>query len=448
MLYLSFPKKHEMIRKHLLALLLVLLGFNFSVFGQDYDPRPRLDSLFEILSSENQIYGSVYILKEGKPFYQRSIQAGAENTGAGPLYRIGSISKTFTTVMVMKAMEAGKIKLEDPLSKWFPEIPSSKEITIEMMLAHRSGLHNFTNDAAFTAIMETEQSRESMLQRFAQMDLDFTPGAKMAYSNTNFVLLSYILEDLYKKPIAELLEDKITEPLKLEDTYFFEVEPRSEREIPSYYWTGEWVNAHNSHPSVPMGAGAIVSSPKELTEFMYALHHGELIKASSLEIMKSPEGTGLGLFRYPFYEREAFGHNGGIDGFVSHASYMPSEDLSVAICLNGTQYPMNDLLIDILSIYFNRADYTLPSFETIDIDKAQMLRYTGTYKSANFPLDIEVFLEDETLKARATGQDAFPLTALGEHVFEFKAAAIRMTFNPETGSMAFEQSGMKIPFQR
>lgn len=437
-----------MIRKHLLSILFALLGFNFFVFGQDYDPRPRLDSLFNLLQSENQIYGSVYILKEGKAFYTRSLEAGAENTAAGPLYRIGSISKTFTTVMVMKALEAGKIKLEDPLSLWFPKIPRSEEITIKMMLAHRSGLHNFTDDAAFGAIMETEQSREAMLQRFALMDLDFSPGTEMAYSNTNFVLLSYILEDIFQKPIAELLEEEITGPLKLEDTYFFEEQARSQREVSSYYWSGVWLDAPRTHPTVPMGAGAIVSSPKELCEFMYALYQGKLLKTNSLELMKPTEGVGLGLFRFPFYEKEAFGHNGGIDGFVSHASYMPSDDLSVAICLNGSQYPLNDLLIDVLSIYFNRPDYSLPTFKSVSMNEAQMLVYTGTYKSANFPLDIEIFIEDEQLMARATGQDAFPLTALGDHIFVFKAAGIRMTFNPETGSMVFEQSGMRIPFQR
>lgn len=424
-----------------------LLLLSFSIAAQN--PTAQLDSLFSLLARENQVLGSVYILKEGKPFYQATISKGNTTISRqSPLYRIGSISKTFTATLVMQAVADGQLELEDKLAQWYPEISNAASIDVRMLLAHRSGIHNFTNDAAYSSIMESPQTKEQMLQRFALLEPDFSPDEKMEYSNTNYVLLSYILEDLYQKPIAQLLNEKICTQAKLDNTYFFTAEKRSEAEADSYYWTGSWTAATNTHPSIPLGAGGVVSHPEELCLFMRGLHQAEFISEEALEIMKGPSGTGLGLFRYPFYDKLAFGHNGGIDGFISHASYMPSEDLAIALCLNGSQYPMNDLLIDILSIYFQQEGYELPSFEKLELEEELLMSYTGTYKSANFPLDIKVFLEDKTLKAQASGQGAFPLTAKGDNVFEFKAAGITMTFNPEAGTMNFEQGGLKVPFKR
>lgn len=405
----------------------------------------RLDSLFSILQEENQIKGSVALLKHGKPFYFYSTENKSEPS---PRYRIGSISKTFTATLVLQAVEESKLSLEDKLSKWYPAIANAEEISIRMLLAHRSGIHNFTNDAAYMAILEKPQSKEDMLARFALMEADFAPNERMEYSNTNYVLLSYILEDVYNLPLNDLLQSNICQRINLQETYFFDQEKKSDQEVDSYYWTGDWTSATRTDPSIPKGAGGVVSTPLELCKFMRSLHQEELVNEESLISMK-PEGKdGLGLFRYPFYERVAYGHNGGIDGFISHASYMPSEDLSIAVCLNATQYPLNDLLIDILSIYFERADYQLPSFAAVSMEEADLLPFTGTYKSSNFPLDIKVFIEAGNLKAQASGQGAFPLKPIGDNQFEFKAASIKITFLPEENTMHFEQGGMKVLFKR
>lgn len=424
--------------------IVLLLSFSSFLQAQNSAQLAKLDSLKSILGSENQILGSYCIRHQGKLWAMGTIGSDTE----GPLYRIGSISKTFTSVLVLQAAEKELLSLEDPISKWFPELKNAEQITVRMLLNHRSGIHNFTDDASYAAIMYSEQSREAMLQRIALLDPDFAPDTDFNYSNTNYVLASYILEDIYEKPIAEILAKKIVKKLKLANTYFFEVEKRSESEVDSYFWTGEWTKMGRTHPSIPLGAGAIVSNPMELCQFMEAIHHEKLIEAESLNAMKSEANYGLGLMRFPFYDHLAYGHNGGIDGFQSHASYFPEDELSVAVCLNGAQYPLNDLLIDLLSIYFEREDYQLPEFSKISLEEAQLQVYIGTYKSANFPLDIEVFVKEGELFGQASGQGAFPLTATGENQFEFKAGGIKMLFNPDANYCDFEQRGMKIRFTR
>lgn len=405
---------------------------------------PLLDSLQSILNQNQQVKGSYCIYKSGKVVAEGSF--GYEQ--GDYTYRIGSISKTFTAALILKAVEEGKIKLSDPIDQWFPKIPNAESISIEMLLNHRSGIHNFTNDASFPQIMETEQSRADMLSRFASMEADFKPGSDFNYSNTNYVLASYILESIYGQGMQVLLEKHISKSAKLKNTYFFLEDKKDEREVDSYYWSGNWNIMPRTHPSIPMGAGAIASNPEDLCRFMRSLHQGAIIKSSSISKMKGDSDYGLGLMQFPFYSKVAYGHNGGIDGFQSHASYFPEEDLAIALCLNGAQYPMNDLLVDLLSIYFEREDYQLPEFKQVDLAVEELEQYIGTYRSANFPMDIEVFVEGTQLKAKATGQGSFPLSALGEHKFEFKAAGINMLFEPENNVMLFEQGGMKVKFER
>jgi D-alanyl-D-alanine carboxypeptidase len=411
------------------------------------DPRKeKLQALVEILNWENQGIGSICLMQGSEIFFQAEIGPSSKII-ENPIYRVGSISKTFTATLIMKAVEEGSLKLSDTLSNWFPALPNASTITIKMLLGHRSGLHNFTNGTSFLSLMEEEQTREEMLQLFSGLEPDFEPGTQESYSNTAYVVLSYILEDLYEKPLDTQLFENITHPLQLHNTYFFE-EGKVEGEIFSYDWTGDWSLSTNTHPSVPMGAGGICSTPRGLCTFMRGLHQGKLVRLETVDEMLPQKGAGLGLFLYPYGEKVAYGHNGGIDGFVSHASYMPSEDLSIAVCLNGMRYGLNDLLLDLLSIYFEEEAYTLPNFDVIVIDEAILEKYAGTYTNDQFPLDIKVFVEEGALKAEATGQAAFPLNATDESSFEFKPAGIKMVFNPETNSLLFDQGGMKLTFNR
>ncbi len=425
----------------------LLLSFIYSVSSQAQNEKQdeKWGRLVKLIEENDQAKGSICISKGQEVLYSNHFDMAEPQMEYR--YRIGSISKTFTAVLIMMAVEEGKLNLSDPLKDWYPSF-TDEAITIELMLRHKSGLHNFTDDASFAQIMELEQSEEAMITRFSQMELDFEPGSKQAYSNTNFVLLSYILQKEYDLSYAQILQQKIIGPLDLKNTYFAQEEPKDELERQSYVYNGKWVEGPHTHPSVPMGAGGIISTPRDLNIFFQAIFSQKLISQESLNAMLPKEEMGMGLIRFPFQDKVAYGHNGGIDGFVSHASYLPSEDISIAVCLNGMRYPINSLLIDFLSITFELEDYELPEFKELELDEATLNKYTGTYKSANFPLDIKIFIEEGVLKGQASGQGAFPLSAVEENVFEFKAAQIKMTFLPEENLMHFEQGGMKLAFTR
>ena len=190
------------------------------------------------------------------------------------------------------------------------------------MLSHRSGIHNFTNDADYLTYNTQPKTEKEMLEIIEKGGSDFEPDSKAEYSNSNFVLLTYILEKTYSKSFADLLQEYIVKPIGLTDTYVYGKTNPKNNESKSYNFLGSWKLQPETDATIPLGAGAIISTPIDLTKFADALFGGELLTSESLEIMKTiKDGYGIGLFRIPFYNSMGYGHTGGIDGFSSIYSH-------------------------------------------------------------------------------------------------------------------------------
>jgi CubicO group peptidase (beta-lactamase class C family) len=195
------------------------------------------------------------------------------------------------------------------------------------------------------------------------------------------------------------------------------------------YADGKWVIQPETDMSIPGGAGAIISTTSDLTAFITALFNGKLLSEGSLTNMTNMKDKfGLGVFRIPFYERSAYAHNGGIDGFSSSLAYFPGDSLAVAYCSNGVNYPMNDILIGVLSCYFDKP-YTIPNFKAVTIPAEKLTAYTGEYKSEQISLVILIKQDGVNLTAQASGQPSFKLDAVSETEFRFDQAGLVMIFN-------------------
>ena len=429
--------------KKLFALIALCLAI--SAGAQSFN-KQKMDSLFEVVEKNKKGMGGFAIHKNGEPVYHNNIGHADISKNieahARTKYRIGSISKTFTAAMILQLVEEGKLSLDTRLSKFYPEIPNASEITIENLLRHQSGLFNFTNDEDYIGYMEQPKSKEELLGIFKEQEPVFEAGEKNEYSNTNYLLLSFILQDVEKKSYAEVLEKRILEPLDLEDTYYGGKINSAKSEAYSYKKKKDWEPATETDMSIPIGAGAIVSTPADLNTFFTALFNGEVIRPESFENMKTLEnGYGMGLFSFPFNEKTLYGHTGGIDGFNSMSAFYPEEDLAVTYISNGTDFSPNDLIIGAMSIYWD-LDYTLPSFEpSMEVPVEKLNTYTGTYGSESFPLEVKIFVEDGILMGQATGQPSFPLEAYDENKFQFVRAGLKLEFHPEEDKMTLLQGG-------
>lgn len=438
-----------MIRYLFLALALV---FGLHTMGQSFD-KDKMDAYFDHLDEHNRIMGSLSILHQGEVVYERALgiadkQSETDNT-TNTRYRIGSISKSFTAAIILQMIQEGKLTLDTPLSDYFPQIANAAAIRIEHLLRHESGIFNVTNMEDYLQWKDDPTDRETMLNRMEAFVPVFEPGTTMSYSNSNYILLSYIAEEVDGQPFETIVDKRITKPLKLKDTSYGSAIDPSKGEARSFIRMKEWEQESETHMSVPGGAGGIVSTPEDINRFYYALHQGDILEDELLELMRTPkEGIGIGLFEFPFYERQAFGHTGGIDGFSAMAGYFPKEDVGIAFTSNGMVSTVNDVLIGVMSIYFGR-DYEFPEFtESLVLSEDILQLYTGVYSSPSFPLKITITRQEQTLIGQATGQSSFALDAYEINKFKFEPAGLELEFKPAESLMILNQAGMTFELNK
>ena len=440
-------------RSKYLIIILILAAFPGALAAQTFN-RQRMDSLFDILAVKDKAMCSITLAKNGKVMYSRSIGysyiADDKKIPATQetRYRIGSITKMFTAVMIFQLIEDGQLDLNTTIGSFFPDLPNSDKITVGNLLNHHSGIHNFTSDLYYREWMTMPKTEEEMMKIISGNDPDFEPGEKGEYSNSNYILLGNILEKITGQTYAENLSGRITSKTGLNNTRVGNKADISSHESLSYRYFDEWTPYPETDMSIPGGAGCLVSTPTDLTVFIEALFDLKLVSRESLDQMKTiTDGYGMGMFRVPFYEKRAYGHNGGINGFSSNLSWFPDDSLAMAYCTNGQVYPMNDILIGVLSIWYDRP-YTLPSFPKTALKSEDLDKYLGIWVSEQLPLKITITRDGPQLVAQATGQPSFPLQPAEKDRFTFDSAGIVMEFNPLKNEMTLKQAGGVFIFTR
>ena len=430
------------------ALLLTLSQIGFS---QNLD-KTKLNNYFNALEQNNKFMGSVAVSKNGEIIYTKSIGlADLENkvkATENSKYRIGSISKSFTTVLILKAVEQKKLELNLTIDKWFPTIKNAKKITVKHLLSHRSGIHNFTDDKDYLTWNTQPKTEKEMIEIITKGGSDFNPDSKAVYSNSNFVLLTYILEKTFTKSYSDLLQEFIVKPIGLTNTYVFGKINPSNNECKSYSFAGSWKTETETDFTIPLGAGAIISTPIDLTKFADALFSSKLLTNESLEIMKTiKDGYGIGLFQIPFYKSVGYGHTGGIDGFSSIYSYFADDKISYALISNGTNINNNDISIAVLSAVYNKP-YEIPVFTNFSLTSEELDKYLGVYASKQIPMKITISKDGNNLIAQGSEQPAFPIEATDKDKFKFDQAGAKFEFNPTAKTMILFQGGGQINFTK
>lgn len=430
-------------QKNFLTFLLTGL-ISLSGVSQQIDAA-KLDSLFNTLEINDRFMGSLAISYEGRTIYAKAIgYRDVKNSlkpTVGTKYRVGSITKMFTSVLIFKAVETGKLKLDQTIDAYFPEIENSDQISIANLLNHRSGIHSFTSRPDYQDWDTEPKTRAELLEIIRDGGSVFDPDSKAQYSNSNYVLLTFILEDAFKKTYSELITEKITGPLGLKNTYVGGPINLDHNEAHSYTYEEDWKKKDETHMSIPLGAGAMVSTPTDLNTFIHALFTGTLISMESLYQMKTiSDGYGMGIFPVPFYNKSGYGHNGGIDGFTSVLGYMPEDKVSIALTSNGNRYANNNIIIAVLSAYYGNP-FEIPTFKTIKVHSKDLDKYLGVYASEQMPLKITITKDGDILFGQATGQPSFPMEAVEKDVFEFAQAGVRLEFTPNEKTMVLKQAG-------
>ncbi len=278
---------------------LVLL--TLTALGRAADGPSRMEEIVQKHVGAQQFTGAVLVAKSGAAVFDRAYGlANREweipNTPATH-FRIGSITKQFTAVAILLLEERGLLKLADPVSTHMRNAPATwSNITLHHLLTHMSGLPNVTNDPEFFLWKSQPATALVMISRFRDLPLDFAPGSRHAYSNSNYLVLGHLVEKLTGQRFGDFLRENVLTPLGLKDSGIDSNERILPRRASGYVRNGdEFQNASYSHMSVPHAAGAMYSTTHDLWRWSQAVFGDKLLSPASRAKLLTPAENGYAL---------------------------------------------------------------------------------------------------------------------------------------------------------
>lgn len=426
------------------AWLFIFLTFLISTsFGQDINIK-KLDSFLTALSSKGLAMGSLTISKNGLIKYQKAIGysfVGNDEKITADIntkYRIGSATKMFTSVMIFQLIDEGKLKLDDKLSTYFPDLPNATKITIQNMLYHRSGLHDYTRGTNFPNWMDKPKSHEELLNIIKQKGSDFEPDTKADYCNSNYLILGYLIEKICKMPYLDALKIRITSKLNLKATYFGKPININDNESASFrYSNNNWSKEKETDLSIHGGAGSIVSTPTDMIKFIDALFSYKLISKASLAKMETMvDDYGMGMFPNKYGDRPSFGHNGRIEEFYTALWYFPNEKLAFAYCTNGINYPRKDIIEGFLKICFNEP-FAIPFAKGKKSENEDLDKYLGEYTSDQIVVNCT---KGGTKLLLETRGKVFEAEKISDNYFMNPTSGYFFEFYPDKGELHIKET--------
>ncbi|NBE56872.1 serine hydrolase [Streptomyces sp. YC537] len=294
------------------------------------------------------------------------LDSGAER-GAHDRYRVGSVTKTFVSTVLLQLQAEGALDLDDTVERWLPGVVNGNghdgsKITVRQLLNHTSGIFNYTADPdiarkAFTTDFLKHRydtyTPEQVVAVAMSHKPTFEPGADWSYSNTNYVLAGMVVEKVTGESWEDEIEERVIDPLDLDATSLPGTDPTMTRPSSRAYSKlappdseGKTYDVTEMNPSVAGAAGAMISDSADLNRFYSALMRGKLLPAQELKEMKTtvPVGDdapnmsyGLGLMKMGGLScgKEVWGHSGGINGSSTYGVTTEDGRHSLAFNFNG-----------------------------------------------------------------------------------------------------------------
>jgi CubicO group peptidase (beta-lactamase class C family) len=341
------------------------------------------------------------------------------------MFRLGSIAKQFTAAVVLQLAAEGRLSLDDPISRFFPDFPQpSARATVRQLLNHSSGIQDYSKipgwiDRTAGRPMTTAELVAEVRSRPATA----APGAAWEYNNAGYMMLGAIVEQVTGRPWYEAVEQRITRPLGLAN-----IRPGITGEADPLTASGYTEDdgrprpTRGAHMSVAHAAGGLVGSARDLARWADALHNGRVLNPAMYREMTSParlaDGStrpyGMGLRLQRLRGRPMFVHGGAGRGLDTDTVYLPSEGLYVAILSNSDE-PAADPSILTRRLAALAMGDPFPSFARAEVPLSAIKPLFGAYRSASgtemrfFPRDGRLYLAggEQEMEAFPAGNDRF-----------------------------------------
>ncbi len=424
------------------------------------DMAQKLDELVKAYAKNARFNGTVLVAQKGTILLQKGYGyknvAKKEMDDGNTIYQIGSITKQFTSALILRLQEKKILSIHDKLSKYFPELSFADSVTIEHLLTHTSGIFNYTNNADF---MKTEAvkpaTQEKILALFKDKPLEFQPGSKFNYSNSGYMLLGYIIEKVTRKPYEKLIHEMIFAPLHMNHSGFDFVALSSLDKATGYFSLSSTSNmpAPVVDSSASFAAGAIYTTVGDLYKWDRSLYTEKIISKASLKDAYTPrkEKYGFGWVIDSAYGKQVYSHGGGIFGFSTNIFRDPEEDICIILFDNKGDGGL-EKISDALNAVLHKKPYEIPSeIKEIVMDSLVLKQYVGEYQLAP-EFIITITFENGRLMAAATGQGKAEMFAQKENFFFLKVADIQFEFTKDadgkTDKLILHQNGQDTPAKK
>jgi D-alanyl-D-alanine carboxypeptidase len=307
---------------------------------------------------------TVALAKKGTILYVQGYGVSDLTTRQGTqpsvIFEIGSITKQFTAVLIMKLQEQGQLQVDDSIAAYLPEYAFPSSITLRMMLTHTSGLADFTNFPQLGDWVKHGVSEATVLTTVSQSPLQFQPGSQYSYSNSNFFVLGTIIEKLTGQSYAANLDQLILQPLELKNTYY--ALPPAGQSASGYTNNGSGlVPAIIWDRSAAFAAGALSSNVYDLVAWDDALISGKVVSPASFAAMTTSNGFqipgggsyGFGLALWTFNNKPIIWHNGQIGGFTAETAVFLDSGFSIAVLTNDQDADPDAVVLSIMNAVCN-----------------------------------------------------------------------------------------------
>jgi len=377
-------------------------------YGQD-STAYKVEELVNAYAKNGHFNGSALVAAHGKILLQKGY--GYKNAEEKAMndehtqFQIASVTKQFTATVILKLVELGKMKLTDKLSKYYGGFPNGDSITIQHLLTHTSGLHNFTEKDS--SINETDEKR--MVPYLKTLKPDFKPGADWHYSNSGYVMLAYIIGKVSGMSYWQAVRTYIFKPLQMNNSGFDFTHLSGRNKAVGYDELNDTVKqrAFITDSTVPSGAGAIYSTVEDMYKWHRGLQQCRVVSKALMDKAYTPcpqHNYGYGWQIDSMFGKKMVSHSGSIRGFGSNFARITDDDICIVLLSNrgGSTFDVMNITNKLVAVLYSQP-YTIPVKRTpITVSEAVLKKYLGTYEVAEMHLVIEMSLNE----GRLIGQPA------------------------------------------
>ncbi|HEY6444872.1 MAG TPA: serine hydrolase domain-containing protein [Acidobacteriaceae bacterium] len=302
----------------------------------------------QVLAQTGVPSASVAVVRDGQIAYTQAYGKArldpAESAQPSMRYSIGSISKQFTAAAILLLEQQGKLSIDDPVSKYLPDLTRAGEVTIRMLLSHTSGYQDYWPEDYLMPPMSQPTTAQHILDTWGKKALDFDPGTKWQYSNTNYVIAGRIVERVSGEPLVQFLQEHVFKPLDMKEVWNSDAEKLQSPDSAGYirYALGPLRPAPKEGRGWMFAAGELAMPAYDLAQWDISIMNRSLLAPKSYDemfapvMLKSGENShyALGLFIASLNGHSEYEHTGEVSGFTAENMVFPADKLAITVLTN------------------------------------------------------------------------------------------------------------------